>query len=200
MSTEHAPQFSQAELQGIKGSHEALGIEFIADNAILRIPGKASIVIENSVLFDPSAKKLKEVTESINSLLGDDIEIFDPADAKYSYNVGELKVREIGRVFSHFEIQGPIWDLKKVNYYTYLRVEAESNVPDNTWEQIIQYVICVVAAIGLVVLLTMIPGGQVIIPSFAVIVGFLAAGCLVIVSGVSDTAKRNSYVNSFVGT
>jgi len=200
MSTESDPQLSQAELQVIKGSYEALGIEFIADNAILRIPGKASIIVESSVLFDPSAQKLKELTESINSLLGDDIEMFDPDDPKYSYNVGELKIREIGRVFSHFEIHGPIWNPRKVNYYTYLRVEAESNVPDSTWEKIIQYVLCVVAAIGLVVLLTLIPGGQIIIPNFIPIVAILAAGCLVIVSGVSDAAKRNSYVNSFVGT
>jgi hypothetical protein len=58
----------------------------------------------------------------------------------------------------------------------------------------------VIAAVGLLVLLTLIPGGQVVVANFIGIVSVVAAGCLAIVGTVSVTDKNNSFVKTYVAT
>lgn len=188
------PTLTDTQFQSL---YEQLGIQFIGEQAILQFDEESKVVLDKSAFLNPSIEDLKKLRDQINSLLGDQIDLFDPTNSKYEINFAGTRTREMGRIFSHFTIEcSGVFDCKKVNYYRYLKLEANSNVSNNGWNRIIQYVACVIAVIGLLMVITVISAGVITVAAFALIGVAATSGCALVVNG---TDKNNAYLKTYTG-
>jgi hypothetical protein len=188
------PTLTDAQFQSL---YEQLGIQFIGEQAILQFNEESKVVLDKSALLNPSIEDLKKLRDQINSLLGDQIELFDSTDSKYEINFAGNRTREMGRVFSHFDIECSGFRCEKVNYYKYLKLEANSNVSNDGWNRVIQYVFCVIATVGLLVVITVVSGGTLTVAAFALLTIAISSGCALVVNG---TDRNNAYLKTYEGT
>jgi hypothetical protein len=174
--------------------YESYGITFIDDGkAILNSQGGiiSPIVIDEKLLLEPSAASLVDFKNQLPKELLELSEPFDPTDEKNEYIINDERHRIIDRVFDHFDWRGR-------RYYRYLEAVGPASVSNVDWEKIIAYLLCVAAAIGIILLLAMLPGGQVLLVHFVAIFTVIAGGCLVIIAGVGNQVKRTAYVRTYV--
>jgi hypothetical protein len=111
-------------------------------------------VIDEKLLLEPSAANLADFNKQLPKELLDPIEPIDPTDGQSQYIINGERRQQIGnRIFDHYDWRGR-------KYYRYLEAVGRASVSNVDLEKIIAYLLCV-AAIGIILLLAMLPGGQV---------------------------------------
>lgn len=174
--------------------YESYGITFIdGGKAILSLQGGiiSPIVIDEKLLLEPSAANLVDFKNQLPKDLLELGEPFDPTDEKNEYIINGERRRIIDRAFDHFDWRGR-------RYYKYLEVVGPASISNVDWEKIIAYLLCVAAAIGIILLLAMLPGGVVLLVNFVPIFAIIAGGCLAVIAGVGNQAKNTAYVRTYV--
>jgi hypothetical protein len=137
--------------------YESYCITFIDDGkAILSSQGGmiSSIVIDEKLLLEPSAANLADFKNQLPKELLELSEPFAPTDETNEYIINGERRRIIDRAFDRFDWRGR-------RYYRYLEAVGPASVSNVDREKIIAYLLCVAAAIRIILLLTMLPGGQV---------------------------------------
>jgi len=177
---------------------ESLGFQFEGDRVVLQLGGGSSLSIDEKLVLDPPEGAWHELQQKIDELLGDKIDVFNPSDKKHQTTFAGERVRGMGRIWDHDEyVCCPV---KLRRYYKYLELRAPAETDDATWQAIGQFVVCVIAAIGLLALISAyVPGGKVIIANFATEVVTVAAGCLALIESVNGSSKQAAYLRTYVG-
>ena len=204
MNTNDSEMVTLADGNKIRREHlrhvyETVGVRFDGDGkAILTLgDGSAmkSIELDEDMLLQPNREDWKTFTTELNNSIGEQVELFDLSDKSHEFSFEGNRYKNLGRVYHHSEIiRGRL-----VKYYTYLTVEAPASTSDHEWTAVLVYVACVIATIGLLTLLTLMPGGQVLVVNFIYIVAALTAGCTALAIAIATSTKNEAYLNQFVG-
>lgn len=180
--------------------YESIGVRFSDDGRAILALGEGSAIrsieLDEKMLFAPQPSDWQTFKNQVENAFGNQIELFDPIDKAHEYTLRGTRYRNLGRIYHHEEwVCCPV---KRRVYYTYLQLEGSAQLSEASWQQIAKYVVCVVAAVGLTVLLSLLPGGKIILLNFMGIVTVIAAGCLALVSGISNTAKQQAWIVKYV--
>ncbi len=211
------------KVEEISGYLEYLDIKVVNDSLELSLPDGNVVYLPIEALVEGSELNLTEIKKEIQSNYSGLIEIYDkevfseeyhgmiPITEDGSVPVTEFapkffansgrRHRTMGRVFSHWKWEWRGIHSRKVNYYKYLELHASPGVGDNEWEEIAKMIFCVIATIGLLLLLSMLPGGAVIIKLFLDIFIVVAAICfgLSVAQIIGGSAGEKSYVTTRIG-
>ena len=176
------------------------GVKFGDDGTATLTVGEGSAIqsieLDEDMLLNPQAADWQSFKNEMDKAMGTQVELFDLADKSHEFTTLNRRYRNLGRIWHHDEYVGLPPRLRR--YYTYLRLEGDLAQSPADWEQILQYVVCVLAAVGLTVLISLLPGGEVVVANFIGIVGLIAAGCFGLVTGVGSQARNQAWVNTFV--
>lgn len=176
----------------LKSVYEQQGIKFENGNATITVGNSPVLILDENVLLDPSSAAFKSLAQDLSSL-GFEMDLFDVNDPKYEEiqqtERGRRRTKTLGRIFHHWEIKRIGFELKKVNYYTYLKMSAdEAEVALAVWNAIAAFLTCVIGILTLVGLLMLIGTGVglvVVDIKFAALVELVkvvCASCLAIIA------------------
>lgn len=184
--------------------YEGAGVKFRDGKATLTVSQGCAIQtieLDENFLLEPQPEIWQEFRVELGRELGAQVEVFDVSEVfdmsdQLQFTPDRRHHIFNQRIWHHDEYVGVPPRLRR--YYTYLKLEGDLAMPDDAWQQIIQYVVCVIATVGMLVVLTLIPGGQVVIANFIALAAMANASCLVLVSGVGSQARNQALLSTFV--
>jgi hypothetical protein len=175
------------------------GVVFNEGKAELNIGTGNKLFINEAILLEPSEKNLTDLVKELD-LLEVEYELFDPKDPQYETEIAGVKRRNMGRAFHHWEWDYDVFPPEKTNYYKYMFLEADSSqVSDDAWEKLALYLVCVIATLGILIVLGLVTNGMSVYASIAVF-SAVAAACLAFLDTVSEGAARNARIKTYVDT
>jgi hypothetical protein len=177
--------------------YQSLGAKFSGGRVHIDLGAKGSLAVDESVFLEPSEQGFAALNETIKREIGVEFELFDPKDKRYQAELAGNYERYFGRVWHHDEwVCCPV---KKRTYYTYVKLTAPmSEVSPDSWEKMAQYLVCLLATLGILVFLGIITGGTSVAASIALF-STVAGACVAAVIALNQSEKEAAIISTSVG-
>ena len=185
------------EKSELRSLYQSLGVNFVNGALTIDLGAKGTIAIDENIFLQPSEENFAILNKEIASATGIEFELFDPRDEKHQAEITGNYVRNFGRVFHHDEyVCCPV---RRRVYYRYVQMTAPmSEVSRDSWEKMAIYLACVIATLGILVLLGIITAGTSVWASVAIFTA-VAGACLAAMESVTRPEKEAAIINLPIG-
>jgi hypothetical protein len=174
--------------------YQSFGVVFRAGHVVIPLGAKGTLELNEKYFLEPSEKGFRELNDIVKRQIGVEFELFDAKDKKYEAQVNGKYERYLGRAYHHEE-----WvccPLKQRKYYTYVKLTAPMDqVSPDSWEKMAQYLLCVLATLGILVVLGILTSGTSVAASSALFAATCAA-CLAVIQAINQEEKEAAIITT----